>query len=115
MLLNGIDGRVVLLENNLLKPVNGTGDWGSDFAVVRSGCGSGEQVLVSGTGAAVDEDSLRAYEIVGREAIAVSPPLPVEGAVLAIHGANGGTGATVIVRSVVPQRYEVWDASTLCH
>lgn len=115
MLLNGIDGRAVLLENNLLKPVNGTGDWGSDFAVVRSACGSGEQVLVSGTGAAAEEDSLRAYEIVGRDAIAVSPPLPVEGTVMAMHAAPDGSSATAIVRGDVAQRYEVWSASTLCH
>ncbi len=115
VLLNGIDGRVQLLENNLLKSVNGTSDWGSDFAVVRSACGSGEQVLVSGTGAAEEEDSLRAYEIVGREAVVVSPPLPVEGTVMAMHAAPDGSSATVIVRGDVPQRYEVWNASTLCH
>ena len=115
MLMNGIDGRVTLLENNALKPVNGTGEWGSDFAVVRSSCGSGEQVLVSGTGAAEEGDSLRAYEIVGREAMAVSPPLPVEGAVMAMHAAPDGSNATVIVRSAMPERYEVWNASTLCH
>ncbi|MFP5230317.1 MAG: hypothetical protein ACLGXA_22100 [Acidobacteriota bacterium] len=114
MLLNGIDGRVTLLESNALEPVAGVEDWGSDFAVVRSGCGSGEQVLVSGTGAGEDGDSLRAYEIVGREAVAVSPPLPVEGAVMAMHAAPDGSSAMVMVRSDIPQRCEVWSASTLC-
>ena len=37
MLLNGVDGRVMLMENNTLKPVSGANDWGSDFAVIRSG------------------------------------------------------------------------------
>ena len=115
MLLNTVDGRVMLIENNTLKPVAGASDWGSDFAVVRSECGSGVQVLVSGSGAAANGDSLRAYEIVGREAVAVSAPLPVEGAVTAIHAANGGTSATVIVRQDAPPRYEVWNASALCN
>jgi hypothetical protein len=115
LLLNSVDGRLLLIENNTLKPVNGASDWGSDFAVIRSECGSGVQVLVSGTGEAAVGDSLRAYEIVGREAVAVSAPLTVEGAVMAIHAANGGVGATVIVRRDAPVRYEVWNGSALCH
>jgi len=115
MLLNGVDGRVMLIENSVLKPVSGANDWGSDLAVIRSECGSGVQVLVSGSGAAAMGDSLRAYEIAGREAMAVSAPLTVEGAVTAIHGAANGASATVIVRRDAPARYEVWDGSAFCN
>jgi hypothetical protein len=115
MLMDGVDGKVTLMESNVLKPVGGANDWGSDFAVIRSGCGSGVQVVVSGSGAAAAGDSLRAYEIVGREAIAVSAPLPVEGAVTAIHAANDGASATVIVRRDGPLRYEVWNGSAFCN
>jgi len=115
LLLNMVDGRVMLIENNVLKPVAGANDWGSDFAVIRSECGTGVQVLVSGSGSAASGDSLRAYELVGREAIAVSASLPVEGAVVAIHAGQDGRGATVVVRRDAPLRYEVWDASALCN
>jgi hypothetical protein len=115
MLLNGVDGRVMLIESNVLKPVSGANDWGSDFAVIRSECGSGVQMLVSGSGAAAVGDSLSAYEVAGREAIAVSAPLPVEGAVRAIHAANDGASAMVIVRRDSPTRYEVWDGSAFCN
>jgi hypothetical protein len=119
MLLNTLDGRVMLIENSTLKPVSGANDWGSDFAVVRSDCGSGVQVLVSGSGAAAAGDSLRAYEIVGREAIAMSASLPVDGVVTAVHAAgkeaSAGTGATVIVRKDAPLRYEVWNVSAFCN
>jgi hypothetical protein len=115
MLLNGIDGRVMLIENNVLKPVNGANDWGSDFGVIRSECGSGVQVLVSGSGAAATGDDLRAYEIAGREAMAVSAPLTVEGAVTAIHAATDGASAMVIVRRDAPARYEVWNGSAFCN
>ncbi|MFZ0274146.1 MAG: hypothetical protein WB524_20570 [Acidobacteriaceae bacterium] len=115
MLLNLVDGRLILIENNLLKPVTGANDWGSDFAVIRSECGSGVQVLASGSGAAVAGDSLRAWELVGREAIAVSAPLPVEGAVTAMHAGANATSATVIVRRDAPLRYEVWNGSALCN
>lgn len=114
-LLNGIDGKVLLVDNDILRPVNGTNDWGSDFAVLRSGCGSGAQVLVSGSGAAAAGDSLRAWEIVGREAVPVSAPLSIDGTVLAIQGTPDGTAATVIVRREAPTRYEVWNASALCN
>jgi hypothetical protein len=115
MLLNGVDGRVMLIENNVLKPVNGANDWGSDFGVIRSECGSGVQVLVSGSGAAATGDDLRAYEIAGREAMAVSAPLTVEGAVTAIHAATDGASAMVIVRRDAPARYEVWNGSAFCN
>jgi hypothetical protein len=120
VLLNETDGRVMLIENNVLKPVSGANDWGSDFAMLRSGCGSGAQVLVSGSGAAATGDNLRAWEIVGREAIAVSAPISIEGTVTAIQGTTTqGTGdgntATVIVRQEAPTRYEVWNASALCN
>ena len=114
-LLNGIDGRVLLVDNSVLRPVNGANDWGSDFAVLRSGCGSGAQVLVSGSGAAAAGDSLRAWEIVGREAVPVSAPLSIDGAVIAIQGTPDGAAATVIVRRDAPTRYEVWNASALCN
>lgn len=115
MLLNGVDGRLMLIESNVLKPVSGTNDWGSDFAVIRSECGSGVQVLVSGTGAAAEGDSLRAYEIAGREAVAVSASLPVDGVVMAIHAATDGSSATVVVRRAAPARYEVWNGSAICN
>ena len=114
LLVAAVDGQVSLVENATLEPVTGADDWGSDFAVVRSGCGSGAQVLVSGSGAASEGDSLRAWEILGRQAVAVSPLLPVDGAVMALWPGDSAT-ATVIVRRNAPLHYEVWNASVLCH
>jgi len=115
MLLTLVDGRVLLLDGNALKPITGANDWGSDFAVLRSGCGSGAQVLVSGSGAAAAGDSLRAWEISGREAIPVSAPVSVDGVVTAISPSSDGATATVIVRRDAPLRYEVWNGSALCN
>jgi hypothetical protein len=115
VLMNPVAGSVLLIENATAKSVSGAGDWGSDFTVIRSGCGSGAQVVVSGSGAAADGDTLRAYEISGREAIAVSAPLPIDGAVTAISPAPGGAAATVIVRRDAPLRYEAWNVAALCN
>jgi hypothetical protein len=115
MLLTLVDGRVLLMDAGVAKPVAGANDWGSDFAVLRSGCGSGAQVLVSGSGAAAAGDSLRAWEITGREAIPVSAPVSVDGVVTAIWPSTDGTSATIVVRRESPLRYEVWNGSALCN
>lgn len=115
MLLNPVSGGVMLIENGTMKPVSGATDWGSDFAVIRSGCGSGAQVIVAGSGAAASADTLRAFEISGREAIAVSAPLPIDGAVTAISPAADGTAATILVRRDAPLRYEALHVAALCN
>jgi hypothetical protein len=115
MLLALVDGRVLVIDSGVMKPVTGANDWGSDFAVLRSGCGSGAQVLVSGSGAAAAGDSLRAWEIAGTEAVPVSAPVSVDGVVTAIWPATDGASATVIVRRESPVRYEVWNGSALCN
>jgi hypothetical protein len=115
MLFNGIDGRIIMIENNVTKPITGVRDWGSDFASIRSGCGAGAQLLVSGSGAA-PSDSVRAYDIPGREAEPVSSALPLDGQVTAMWPSSDGTAATVIVRSATAQMsYEVYDVSALCN
>ena len=69
-----------LAENGELKVVAGTRDWGSDFAVLHSGCGAGVEVIASSSGEAAS-DSLRAYELPALEAVPASAPL--------IDGRNG--------------------------
>jgi hypothetical protein len=117
MLFNGIDGKVLMIENNMMKSVAGTRDWGSDLVSIRSGCGSGTQVLVSASGAA-PMDSVRAYEIPGREAEPVSPPLELEGPVMALWPAEDPAVARLVVQTGTrgqAQRYEVYRVSALCN
>ncbi len=113
-LLNETGGRVVLIENAMMKPIAGTRDWGSDFAVIHSPCDAGTQVLVSGSGA-TPSDSVRAYEIPGREAEPVSAPLAMDGQVMAMWPANNGASTTVVVRSAGQMPYEVYSVSALCN
>jgi hypothetical protein len=114
VLFNGLDGRIVMIENNVMKPIAGARDWGSDFASIRSGCGSGVQVLVSASGAA-PTDSVRAYDIPGREAESVSPALAFDGQVMAIWPSTEGASATVIIRTATGHTpYEVYSVSALC-
>jgi hypothetical protein len=97
LLINGIDGKVQLVDAAAIKSIAGTRDWGSDFAALQSGCGAGTQIIVSGSGEAL-ADSLRAYEIPALEAIPASTPLAMDGTVTALWTATDGKSAFAVVR-----------------
>jgi hypothetical protein len=113
LMLNGIDGKVQLAEAGALTPVSGARDWGSDFAVLQSGCGTGTQIVASGSGEALS-DSLRAYEVPALEAVPVSPPLALEGTVMALQTAPGGKSLFAIVRTPAGE-YEVDRVTATCN
>jgi hypothetical protein len=113
LLVTGIDGKVSIAENGALRMVAGMRDWGSDFAVVRSGCGMGTQVIASSSGEAVN-DSLRAFDIPALEALTVSGPLTMDGTVTALWTAADGKSAFAAVRKANNQ-YEVDRVTALCN
>jgi hypothetical protein len=113
LLLSGIDGNVQLVENGVMRPVAGTRDWGSDFAVMRSGCGAGTQIIASSSGEAVN-DSLRSFEIPALEALPVSSPLALDGTVTGLWTAQDGKSAFAVVRNAAGE-YEVDRVTALCN
>jgi len=113
LLIDGIDGKVLMVENGTLKPVAGARDWGSDFAVLHSGCGSGTQIVASGSGEAAS-DSLRAYDLPAQEAVPVSAPLAMEGTVTALWPAPDGKSVFAVVRGA-GDAYEVDRVTAGCN
>jgi hypothetical protein len=113
MLVGGVDGKVQLVDNNTLKAVTGTRDWGSDFAALQSGCGLGTQIIASGSGEAAG-DSLRAYELPALEAIPASAPLAMDGTVTALWPTPDNKSILAIVKSSTNQ-YEVDRVTALCN
>lgn len=113
LLLTGVDGKVQMVENGALRTVAGTRDWGSDFAVVRSGCGAGTQVIVSSSGEAVS-DSLRAFEIPASEALPESSAVAMNGTVSALWTAQDGKSSLAVVRDAAGQ-YEVDRVTASCN
>jgi len=113
LLIGGIDGTVQILENGALKHVNGTRDWGSDFAVFQSGCGAGTQIVASGSGEAAS-DSLRAYELPVLEATPASAPLAMDGTVTALWSAPDGKSVFAVVRGAADE-YEVDRVTASCN
>ncbi|MBS1802443.1 MAG: hypothetical protein JST28_03715 [Acidobacteria bacterium] len=113
VLLAGVDGKVQIVENGAIRPVAGARDWGSDFAVVRSGCGAGTQVIVSGSGEAAS-DNLRAFAIPALDAIPESNGLAMDGTVTALWTAQDGKSAFAVVRSESGD-YEVDRVTASCN
>ena len=108
-----VQGHVRMLDHGTQLDVTGSRDWGSELASVHSGCGTGSQVLVDAAGD-IATDSLRAYEVNGHEAAAVSQALPLDGAVTAMHTSSDGAAAMAVVRTQT-NTYEVWRVSLDCH
>lgn len=113
LLIAGIDGKVQIVENGTMRAIAGARDWGSDFAVVRSGCGAGTQIIVSSSGEAVN-DSLRAFDIPALEAVPESSALTMDGTVTTLWTAQDGRSAMAVVRNTAGQ-YEVDRVTALCN
>jgi len=113
ILFAGVDGKVQIVENGTMRAVAGVRDWGSDFAVVRSGCGAGTQVIASSSGEAVS-DSLRAFAIPALEALPESNALPMDGTVTALWTAQDGKSAMAVVRNGAGG-YEVDRVTATCN
>jgi hypothetical protein len=109
-----VGGLFRVSDGSGLKALAGSRDWGSDVVGVHSDCGAGAQLLASASGDAV-QDSLVAYEVGGRDAIAVSPPLPLDGPVTAMWPASGSVAATVVLEKKQPLQYEVYSVSLVCN
>ena len=110
--ISTLDGQVNLVDGKNLRAVGGTRDWGSDIASVRSGCGSGAQVLVSGMDDGAS-DSVRAFEIPEFEAVPVSVPLVFEGSITALWTKPQGDTAAAVVRTPTGA-YEAYSVSIAC-
>ena len=113
VLVDGVDGKVQLVENGAAHVIAGTRDWGSDITALYSGCGAAAQLVVSGSGDAAS-DSLRAYDLPSFEAIPASEPLDLDGSVMTLNAAADGKSLLAIVRHP-NNMYEVDRVTALCN
>ncbi len=112
-LVAAVDGRVHLLDstNDLtLSKLN----WGSDIATVRSSCGVRWQILstASGTG---QEDAVRAYEMPGREPVAVGSSLSFPGGITSLWTALDNNGAVAVTHNAETGKYEAYLLTMACN
>jgi hypothetical protein len=109
-----IDGQVHLLEGGSYKALIGARDWGSDIAAVRSGCGSGTQVLASQAGS-LPTDSVGAYAIVDRQAMEASAAVNFDGPITAMWTAGDDASAIIVAHSSQLSRSEAYRVSVACN
>jgi hypothetical protein len=111
---SGTDGQHFSFDGSTTRVLAGTRDWGSDAASVKSGCGPGTQLLVSGAGDDSVNDTIRAYEVGDRDARPVSPPLAFDGTVTALWTTTDGDSAVAVIRTQTGS-YEAYSVSVACN
>jgi len=112
-LFAAVDGQIHLLDG-ITDQVAGKLGWGSDMASVRSGCGSGWQVLATRSGGDSPSDTVRAFELPDREPIAVSQPTDFSGSITALWTESAGSSAIAVSRNSETGRYEAFRLIITC-
>ena len=111
-LIAGVDGRTHLLDG-INDQVATNSNWGSDIAAIRSGCGSGTQILASGNTAG-SLDSVRAFEVMDRETVPASAAVDFNGQVTSLWTEAGGTSAIGVVHNLQTGSYEAYRLGIAC-
>jgi len=111
-LFAAVDGQVHLLDGITDQTVGKLG-WGSDIASLRSGCGSGWQILATRNGDS-SSDTVRAFEFPDREPIAASQPLEFNGSITSLWAESGASSAIAVSRHSETGRYEAFRLSINC-
>ena len=109
-----LDGQVMSFDGATTRAVANARDFGSDIASVRSSCGSGTQLLATGAGDDLSNDSIRAFEIDNQEVRAVSPPLAFDGPLTALWTTVEGDSAIAVLRTQTGS-YEAYSVSVACN
>ncbi len=94
-LLAMLDGRTQILDA-ALEPVGNIASWGSDLAATEAHCGGGWQILATKPGEAREPDAIRAFQLVNRSPVPLSPPLELPGPVTAFWSLGGNTAAAIV-------------------
>jgi hypothetical protein len=116
LLTTGVDGRIRVSDGGSERALaaSNVADWGSDAASIKSGCGTGTQLLVTNAGDDTVADSLRAFEFPDREPVQVSAAAEFPGPIMALwtHGENS---VTAVSRSLRTGSYEAYNVSVTCN
>lgn len=121
LIVTGQDGLARLYED-AAQPVAFFPDWGSQVASIYSGCGSGWQLLVTGTGDWTQPDKIQAVDLADSRPQTVSDPMEFPGPILALHtqgprtsdNAPSNARAVAVDRNLQTGRYEAYLLSIAC-
>ena len=111
----GKDGVARLYRSDDEKgPVATFPGWGSDLAALKTGCGSGWQILVTRASDYTEKDAVQAFEITDKQTVPASPPLEFAGPVIALHASPGADAGLAVVRNLKTGQYETHVLSLSC-
>ncbi|MDE3136135.1 MAG: hypothetical protein KGL59_06155 [Acidobacteriota bacterium] len=108
-----LDGKTYVYDDSG-KSEGSIDGWGSDIAGIKTGCGSGWQVLATRPGDWTAVDSLAAYEIVDAKAVATGEPIDFPGPVTAMSPSSGGRTADAVALDRGTGLYEAYTISLSC-
>ena len=109
---SGVEGQIHLLDG-MTRQIAGNAHWGSDLAGVHAACRQDWQVLATAAGNGTD-DSLQAFEFPGREPVAVSAALQLNGSVTALWTSRPGDSAIAVYRDSDSGNYEAVQLTLTC-
>ncbi|MGB9070140.1 MAG: hypothetical protein WCC21_16340 [Candidatus Acidiferrales bacterium] len=109
----GVDGQAQFFEGSADAASIFEG-WGSDVASIASACGSGWQVVATGSGDWTQKDQIQLYEIRDQKAVAIGEPIEFPGPTLALWTTDDGKSARVISRNLESGLYEASIVSVAC-
>jgi hypothetical protein len=107
-----VDGRIHILDSgsDLVAPKL---NWGSDIAAIKSSCGLRWQILATDSGS-TGEDAVRAYEMPGRDAIAVGQAVSFPGSITSLWTAPEDNGAVAVAHNSETGKYEAYLLTMAC-
>jgi hypothetical protein len=107
-----VDGRTMLFDGSL-EPIGVLAPWGSDIAGTEARCAGGAQILATKPGDPREPDSIRAWSIVNRAAVAITAPIDLPGPVTALWSV-GGASAVAVVRDLNSGHYLAYLITVVC-
>jgi hypothetical protein len=110
-LFSGTDGRVHMIDG--VSDQTATFGWGSDLAIIRTGCGAGWQILAT-TAGTEGRDSIRAYEFPDRDPVAVSGGIDFPGGITALWTEPKGDTAVAVIKNQETGSYEAFQLAVAC-
>jgi len=115
-LFAGTDGHARLYQRDLSAPAAVFNGWGSNLAVIHSGCGSGWQVLASAPTDNIHPDALQALEATGRDLLPVSAAVDLGGAVSAMWtSGKNSESVNAVMQSPATGKYEAIVLTVSCN
>lgn len=107
------DGRALLFQGGP-EPGAEFAGWGSDIASLSLECGNKWQLFVTRPGDWTQPDAIQVFEIVERQAVAVSQPVELDGPVTALWPASDTKSVNAVVHNLKTGQYEAYSLTINC-